>query len=40
MCTDNAVMVGSEAYNLIKAGEGLADLDLNANPSINLKFVK
>lgn len=40
MCTDNAVMVGSEAYNLIKSGEGLADLDLNANPSINLKFVK
>ena len=38
LCTDNAGMVGSEAYNLIKAGEGLADLTLTANPSINLKY--
>ena len=40
LCTDNAGMVGSEAYNLIRSGEGLADLSLTANPSINLKYSK
>lgn len=40
LCTDNAGMVGSEAYNLIRNGEGLADLSLTANPSINLKYSK
>ena len=38
LCTDNAAMVGCEAYNLIRNGEGLADLTLSANPSINLKY--
>ena len=38
LCTDNAMMVGAEAYNLIKNGEGLSDLDLCADPSINLKY--
>jgi len=37
LCTDNAGMVGAEAYNLIKNGENLAGLDLTADPSINLK---
>ena len=40
LCTDNAGMVGCEAYNLIRKGEGLADLSLTANPSINLKYTK
>lgn len=33
-CTDNAAMIGSMAYYMIKDGLGLADLDLTANPSI------
>lgn len=37
-CTDNATMVASEAYFLIKNGKGLAGLDLTADPSINLKY--
>ena len=40
LCTDNAGMVGAEAYFLIKSGEGLADLDLTADSSINLKLTK
>ena len=40
LCTDNAAMVGAEAYFLIKSGEGLAGLDLTADPSINLKLTK
>ena len=40
LCTDNAGMVGAEAYNLIMSGEGLADLDLTADPSINLRCTK
>ena len=40
LCTDNAAMVGAEAYYQIKSGEGLADLDLTADPSINLKLTK
>lgn len=38
LCTDNAMMVGAEAYYLIKSGEGLSDIDLCADPSINLKY--
>lgn len=33
-CTDNAVMIASRAYFLVKAGKGLAGLDLNAQPSL------
>ena len=38
LCTDNAAMIGSEAYYNLINGEGLADLALTANPSINLKY--
>ncbi len=37
-CTDNATMVASEGYFLIKNGKGLADLNLTADASINLKY--
>ncbi len=40
LCTDNAAMIGSEAYYSLINGEGLADLTLSANPSINLKYTK
>ena len=33
-CTDNAAMIGSMAYYMIKDGLGLAELDLTAKPSI------
>lgn len=35
-CTDNAAMIGSMAYYLIKDGFGLAQLDLTAKPNVNL----
>ena len=35
-CTDNAAMIGSAAYYLIKCGEGLADLTLTAKPTVAL----
>lgn len=35
-CTDNAAMIGSVAYYYIKAGIGLAGLDLTARPNIDL----
>lgn len=38
-CTDNASMVGSEAYFLMKNNKNLADLHLTAEPMINLKYV-
>jgi len=38
LCTDNAAMIGSEAYYNLINGEGLADLSLTPNPSINLKY--
>lgn len=37
-CTDNADMVGSEAYFLIKSGKNLSNIDLTAEPNINLKY--
>lgn len=38
LCTDNAAMIGAEAYFSIMDGENLADLSLTASPSINLKY--
>lgn len=38
LCADNGAMIGCNAYYLIRAGEGLADLDLTADPNINLKY--
>jgi len=38
-CTDNAGMIGSMAYYMIKDGLGLAELDLTAKPNINFKFI-
>lgn len=35
-CTDNAAMIGSEAYYLLKNGQGLADLTLTAKPNVEL----
>ena len=40
LCTDNAAMIGVEAYENLKLGRGLAGLDLNADPSANLKYKK
>ncbi|MBQ4558189.1 MAG: tRNA (adenosine(37)-N6)-threonylcarbamoyltransferase complex transferase subunit TsaD [Clostridia bacterium] len=37
-CTDNAAMVGAEAYYQILAGANLADLDLVPDTTINLKY--
>ena len=36
-CTDNAAMIGSMAYYMIKDGIGLASLDLTAKPNVSLK---
>ena len=38
LCTDNAAMIGCEAYYNLINGEGLADLSLTPNSSINLKY--
>ena len=38
LCTDNAGMVGAEAYYLLQSGEGLSDIDLTPNSLINLKY--
>lgn len=40
LCTDNAAMIGCEAYMCLRCGEGLADLSLSPQPSINLKYAK
>ena len=39
-CTDNGAMVGAEAYHLIQGGEGLSDIDLVPDCTINLKYSK
>lgn len=38
LCTDNAAMIGAEAYNNIINGEGLADLSLTAVSNLHLKY--
>ncbi len=38
LCTDNAAMIGAEAYNNIISGEGLADLTLTAVSNLHLKY--
>ncbi|MBE5735720.1 MAG: tRNA (adenosine(37)-N6)-threonylcarbamoyltransferase complex transferase subunit TsaD [Clostridiales bacterium] len=38
LCTDNAGMVGAEAYYLLMSGEGLSDIDLTPNSLMNLKY--
>ena len=38
LCTDNAAMVGAEAYNNLVNGEGLADLTLSAVSNLHLKY--
>lgn len=38
LCTDNAAMIGCEAYYNLINGEGFADLSLTPNPNINLKY--
>ncbi len=35
-CTDNAAMIGSAAYFMIRAGQGLSDLSLTAKPTVAL----
>ena len=40
LCTDNGAMIGAEAYYLIKSNEGLADIDLVPDCTINLKYSK
>lgn len=40
LCGDNAAMIGCEAYENLKLGKGLADIDLNAQSNINLKYQK
>jgi N6-L-threonylcarbamoyladenine synthase len=36
LCTDNAAMIGSAAYFMIKDGEGLSDLSLTAKATVDL----
>ncbi len=36
LCTDNAAMVGSAAYFMLKAGQGLSDLSLTAKATVAL----
>ena len=36
LCTDNAAMIGSAAYFLMKDGLGLADLSLTAKATVSL----
>ena len=38
LCTDNAAMVGAEAYNNLIYGEGLADITLSAVSNLHLKY--
>lgn len=38
LCTDNAAMIGAEAYNSLINGEGLADINLSAVSNLHLKY--
>ena len=38
LCTDNAAMIASQGYYLARAGQGKADLTLNAMPTLKLRF--
>lgn len=38
LCTDNAAMIGAEAYFNLISGEGLADMTLSAQSGLNLKY--
>ena len=38
LCTDNAAMIGAEAYFNLISGEGLADMTLSACSGLNLKY--
>ena len=38
LCTDNAAMIGCEAYFNLISGVGLADMTLSAQSNLNLKF--
>ncbi len=37
LCTDNAAMIGAEAYNSIRSGQNLAFMDLSVESGIHLK---
>ena len=39
LCTDNAAMIAAEGYFNIISNSGLADTDLTATPTLNLKYV-
>ena len=39
-CTDNAAMIGSMAYYMIRDGRGLAELDLTAKPNVEFGTIK
>ena len=36
LCTDNAVMIASEAYHAILAGKRPVDIDLDANANLKI----
>ena len=39
LCTDNAVMIASEAYNLIKSGTDAAEITLDASATVRITDV-
>lgn len=40
LCTDNAAMIASEAYNLIRSGAEAADISLDASATVRITDVK